>query len=103
MYERRTLVWDGGEVAEYADLSGLASGPINDMIVDADGRVYVSQLGFDYLNREDPRDSPMMVIEPDGTTHAATEEVMDAEKSKTEDKGSIWTARVPVSGGLARP
>lgn len=71
MHERVVLVWDGTQLDLYADLRELAISSINDMVVDADGRAYVSQLGFDLFAGEDPRDSPILVVEPDGTTHVA--------------------------------
>src|ERR1700722_5302131 len=57
MHERVTLVWDGSEARVYADLRALATGPINDMVVDAAGRAYVSQLGYELFDGADPRDA----------------------------------------------
>lgn len=71
MHERIVLVWDGATLDVYADLRPLAISSINDMVVDAEGRAYVSQLGFDLFAGEEPRDSELLVVEPDGTAHAA--------------------------------
>ncbi len=38
-----------GELAVHADLSGYATGHLNDMVVDADGRAYVGNFGFDLM------------------------------------------------------
>lgn len=73
MFQRQTLVDDGTAVRVFADLSDIAVGPINDMVVDAAGRVYVSQLGYNIWNGEAARTSPLIVIEPDGTPRALTE------------------------------
>lgn len=70
MHERVVLVWDGTALELYADLRPLAISSINDMVVDADGRAYISQLGFDLFAGEEPRDSEMLVVEPDGSAHA---------------------------------
>jgi sugar lactone lactonase YvrE len=70
MHERLVLVWDGEQLAQYADLGGLATGPVNDMVVDADGRAYVTQLGFELFQGEAPKDSSLLVVEPDGTASA---------------------------------
>src|SRR5919199_1277471 len=40
-----------GEVAEHADLSGIARFHLNDMVVDAHGRAYVGNFGFDLMKR----------------------------------------------------
>ena len=73
MHERLILASDGNEVTVHAELGELATGPINDMVVDTDGRAYVTQLGFDLFAGESPRDSALLVVEPDGTAHALDE------------------------------
>lgn len=65
MYERVTLVWDGSSLEVYADLREVAESPINDMVIDAQGRVYISQLGYDLLAGEEKRTSKLLVIDPD--------------------------------------
>jgi sugar lactone lactonase YvrE len=73
MHERLVLAFDGEKLTEYADLRDLATGPVNDMVVDADGRAYVTQLGFELFAGEAPKDSALLVVEPDGTARALTE------------------------------
>lgn len=74
MHEKLVLVHDGsapGALTEYADVSAHAPGPVNDMVVDSTGRVYLTQLGFDLFHGAAPAPSPIIVIEPDGTVAAA--------------------------------
>lgn len=73
MHERVVLAWDGRNLEMYADLRPLAISSINDMVVDTDGRAYVTQLGFDLFAGEDARDSALLIVEPDGTARIATE------------------------------
>ena len=73
MLEHVTLVWNGVKTEVYADLRTLARGPINDMVVDSEGRVYISQLGYDVFGGEEPRDAPIIVIEPNGYARIADE------------------------------
>ena len=47
MLDRRLLRLERDTLVEVADLSGLATGPCNDMVVDALGRAYVGNFGFD--------------------------------------------------------
>ena len=47
MSSRRLLRFDGTEISVHADLSELASGICNDMVVDSAGRAYVGNFGFD--------------------------------------------------------
>lgn len=72
MYEQLVLVWDGESVETYADLRAVATGPINDMVVDRDGRAYITQLGYDLWKGEEPRRTPLLCVEPDGTSRALT-------------------------------
>ena len=37
-----------GQIAEYADLTAHATGHVNDFAVDAAGRIYVGNFGYDY-------------------------------------------------------
>ena len=46
MFRKRLLRFSGGALSLYADLSGIATGTIDDMIVDGQGRAYVGDLGF---------------------------------------------------------
>ncbi|CAM5645443.1 gluconolactonase [Streptomyces pilosus] len=70
MHERLVLVFDGEKIEEYADLREIATGPVNDMVVDTDGRAYVTQLGFELFRGEEPCDSALMVVEPDRSVRA---------------------------------
>jgi len=47
MFRKRLLAFADGQLSLYADLSGIATGTIDDMIVDGLGRAYVGDLGFD--------------------------------------------------------
>ena len=56
MLDRRVLRLEDGRLVEHADLSALATGACNDMVVDAHGRAYVGNFGFDMYGGEEPRD-----------------------------------------------
>src|ERR1700682_1133591 len=47
MFRKRLMTYADGQLSLYADLSGIATGTIDDMIVDGLGRAYVGDLGFD--------------------------------------------------------
>ena len=55
-----------GEVTEHADLSELAKGHLNDMVVDAQGRAYVGNFGFDLMAGADPAPTDLVRVDPDG-------------------------------------
>src|SRR3989475_6084277 len=55
MTDRRLLRLDPSGLTEVADLSALATFHCNDMVVDAVGRAYVGNFGFDFEAGESPR------------------------------------------------
>jgi sugar lactone lactonase YvrE len=63
-----------GELVTHADLSAHATGPLNDMLVDLDGRAYVGNFGFDLMTGAPVHPASLVRIDPDGTvTVAATD------------------------------
>jgi len=73
MRDRRVLRLENGELVEHADLSELATGECNDMVVDAEGRAYVGNFGFDMYGGEDARETCMIRVDPDGTARVAAD------------------------------
>jgi sugar lactone lactonase YvrE len=76
MLDRLLLRFAGGELAVMADLSGLATGPCNDMVVDAAGRAYVGNFGFDRHRGESPRTACIARVDPDGRVTRAADDLM---------------------------
>jgi sugar lactone lactonase YvrE len=64
-----------GSVSEHADLSALASGHLNDMIVDAEGRAYVGNFGFDLMAGDDPTPTALVRVDPDGAVTVVAEDL----------------------------
>ena len=73
MLDRRLLRLEGGETRAVADLSALAGGPCNDMVVDAQGRAYVGNFGFDRHKGEPERETCIVLVEPDGRANPAAD------------------------------
>jgi sugar lactone lactonase YvrE len=47
MEDRKLMRFDGNELSVHADLSSFAKFQCNDMVVDAHGRAYVGNFGYD--------------------------------------------------------
>lgn len=60
----------GGEMSVHADVSEHCGGHLNDLIVDATGRAYAGNFGFDIMSFEDPAPTGLVRVEPDGTVGA---------------------------------
>jgi len=68
MRDRRILRREAdGSLVEHADLSALASGHLNDMLVDHDGRAWVGNFGFDLMDGAPARSTVLIAVGPDGT------------------------------------
>ena len=55
MVDKKVLRDDGHGFVVHADLSGLAAGLCNDMVVDDRGNAYVGNFGFDFFGGEELR------------------------------------------------
>jgi sugar lactone lactonase YvrE len=76
MQDRRLLRLDPDGLHEVADLSRLATCHCNDMVVDAQGRAYVGNFGFDlHLEKPEFRKAEIVLVEPDGRARVAADEL----------------------------
>ncbi len=75
MRDRRLLRLDPEGLVPVADLSALAPCHCNDMVVDARGRAYVGNFGFDLHAGEEPRPTNLIRVDPDGSVHVAAEDL----------------------------
>ena len=60
-----------GTITVHADLSPVAAGQCNDMVVDTSGNAYVGNFGFDTEAGEAPRPADLALVRPDGTVEVA--------------------------------
>jgi len=76
MTQRKVMRWDGKKLSEYADLSGMASFHCNDMLVDAYGRVYVGNFGFDLHGGARQSKAEIIMIDVDRSLQLFSDEVV---------------------------
>jgi len=76
MLDRKLLRLDGAKTTEVADLSALAGGPCNDMVVDAEGRAYVGNFGFNRHAGEAERTTCIVRVDPDGKVTKAADDLL---------------------------
>jgi sugar lactone lactonase YvrE len=75
MLDRRLLRVENGTSRVLADLSAVATGPCNDMVVDGKGRAYVGNFGYDRHEGEPPRTTCLVRVDPDGRVTRAAEDL----------------------------
>lgn len=76
MRDRRLLRFDGAALHLHADLSSVATGHCNDMVVDSQGRAYVGNFGFDWEGGAQPKAARLALVTPEGEVRAVAEDLM---------------------------
>lgn len=76
MEDRRVVRFEDGVLREHADLSAWAMFHCNDMVVDAVGRAYVGNFGFDLHGGAAPAPAVMVRVDPDGSARPAVDDLM---------------------------
>jgi len=65
-----------GEVSVHADLTEYCAGHLNDMVLDAHGRAYVGEFGFDLQAFADPAPAKLMRVDPDGAVTVLADDLL---------------------------
>jgi sugar lactone lactonase YvrE len=87
MLDRRLMRLDGDKLSVVADLSALATGPCNDMVVDAKGRAYVGNFGFDRHRGEPEKPACIARVDPDGRVTRAADDLLFPNGTVVTDDG----------------
>ncbi len=88
MMDRRLLRWDGMRLTQVADLNPYATWYCNDMVVDAQGRAYVGNFGFDLDGGAPPVPAVLVRVDPDGSVQVVAEEMQFPNGSVITPDGS---------------
>jgi sugar lactone lactonase YvrE len=65
-----------GAVTVHAELASYCGGHVNDMVVDAHGRAYVGEFGFDLQAFADPELASLMRVDPDGSITVLADDLL---------------------------
>jgi sugar lactone lactonase YvrE len=75
MKDRRLLRLEDGALVCHAELGPLVTGDLNDMVVDAQGRAYVGNFGFDLFGGADFRAGNIVMVSPAGEARVVAEDM----------------------------
>lgn len=75
MTSRQLRRFDGQKVHLHSDMSQLASGKLNDMVVSTKGYAYVGNFGFDLHGGEKPKQAELIICDPSGEASLADEDM----------------------------
>jgi sugar lactone lactonase YvrE len=90
-----------GNLSTYADLSGYAAGYVNDFAIDADGRMYVGDFGYDYDAGEARKTTKLHRVDPDGSIIAVADGVDFPNGSVIVDNGGTLIVAETWEGRIA--
>jgi sugar lactone lactonase YvrE len=65
----------GGWATVHGDLSSVATGRCNDMVVDAVGRAYVGNFGYDIIASAPQKPAEMVMVEPNGAARVVARDL----------------------------
>lgn len=93
MRDRRILRREpDGSLVTHADLTDFVTGHPNDMVVDAAGRAYVGEFGFDLMGGAPLRTATLSRVDPDGTVTTAATEMWFPNGSVITDDSTLLVA-----------
>ena len=76
MHQRKVLRRERDGLVVHADLGGVARFHANDMVVDAAGRAYVGNFGFDLNGGEAQQTTKLALVHTDGRVEVAAEDLL---------------------------
>jgi sugar lactone lactonase YvrE len=98
--EKKILSVSDKGVSVYADLSNTATGDLNDLVVDDDGRVYVGNFGYDVFNGAPKALTDIHIVDPDGSIRVGASGLEFPNGSIIKDDGrtfvvaETWSCRL---------
>ena len=102
MEDHRLLRLDPDGLHEVADLTPHCGGKANDMVVDARGRAYVGNIGFDLEAQPiAPRPTSLVRVDPDGSVQVAARELWCPNGLAISADGRTLVAAESAAGRLA--
>jgi len=78
-----------GTLVTHAELGGYVGGHPNDMVVDARGRAFVGNFGFDLMGGAALEPAALLRVDPDGTVTPVAEDLWFANGSVITDDGVL--------------
>jgi sugar lactone lactonase YvrE len=93
----------GGALRSYADLSAMAPGFLNDMLVDHEGRAWVGNFGFDLYGGAPASPTALLCVDPGGSARVAAEGLGFPNGMALTDGGTLIVAETTINRLSAYP
>jgi sugar lactone lactonase YvrE len=76
MLDRRLLRLDASGLTVVAELADLAPCHCNDMVVDRQGRAYIGNFGFDFMEKEPVKATVIVMVTPEGERRVVANDLL---------------------------
>ncbi len=76
MTDRKLVKLVAGEIETYADLSGVATGDLNDLLIDSAGRAYAGNFGYDLFGGAEAKTANIAMVTQDGAISVVADELV---------------------------
>ncbi len=76
MGDRRLLRLDPDDLRPVANLTDVTGGDCNDMLVDAEGRAYIGNFGYDIASAAEPRPASLVMVAPEGDVRVVASDLV---------------------------
>lgn len=99
MFDRKLLTLTDGVLAEYCDLSSVATGYLGDIVEDGRGGYYVDDVGARVLHGEKPAPGRLIYVAPDRSIRVACDQLAFANGVVISPDGQrLYLAETMISG-----
>jgi len=101
MNDRRLLRREpDGRLVLHGDLSGIATFHCNDMVVDAKGRAYVGNFGWNIFSDDERKPAHMARVDPDGRVSVAADDLIFPNGAVITDDGGTLIVGETFAGRM---
>lgn len=100
MHDRKVLRLTAAGLVDHADVSSVATFHCNDMVVDAAGRAYVGNFGFDFERGAELVTAAVALVDPDGAVRVAADGVKFPNGSVITPDGRTFIVGESADGAL---
>jgi sugar lactone lactonase YvrE len=100
MADRKLMNIVGSSLVEYADLNHLATGDLNDLVTDAEGRIYVGNFGYDLFAGAEKAPANLLRVDVSGAIHIVARDLDFPNGAVIKDDGRTFVVAETWSNRL---
>jgi sugar lactone lactonase YvrE len=100
MTDRKIMRLESQQLVEHADIWSLSSFHCNDMVVDGNGRAYVGNFGFDFIEGAEPHSAELVMVSSEGVAEIVAKDLSFPNGTVITPDGKTLIVGETMSGSL---